>query len=251
MSAIPYMPLYISDYLADAAHLSTTEHGAYMLLIMTYWQRGQALPADSKRLANIARMTPDAWAEIEIAIAEFFQIEDGQWKHKRIETELARFREKSEKASAAGKASAQRRTNGRSTDAGRALNYPDPRSEVIRQLPSEQDAARESAEVKKGFLGLGAGRGGEPSPKARRKVAAKLAISDADPLVALYAAWPRSKAARDPDGLFISTAPRLFRDASPEVRKACKPLADEPVPIETKPIPRASSSLVASLARLQ
>ncbi len=125
MAPIPYMPLYISDYLADAAHLSTVEHGAYLLLIMNYWQRGKPLPDSNERLANVARLSIEGWTAIRATIAEFF-VQDGDvWRHKRIDAELTRFREKSAKASASGRASAERRSNGRSTNVERTLNYSD------------------------------------------------------------------------------------------------------------------------------
>ena len=119
----PYMPLFVGDYLADTAHLSTLEHGAYMLLIMSYWQTGKPLPATSDRRANVARMSNERWAEVEPTLVEFFAVqEDGRWVHRRIEAELARLRERSAKASASGKASGQRRANDRSTNVQRTLN---------------------------------------------------------------------------------------------------------------------------------
>lgn len=102
MSA-PYMPLFVSDYLSHTAHLSAAEHGAYMLLIMNYWQREKPLPADPRKLARIARMTDAEWAEASEALSEFFQEVDGSWVHKRIEEELSRVAEKIEKAKANGK----------------------------------------------------------------------------------------------------------------------------------------------------
>lgn len=125
MSAIPYMPLYIADYMADAAHLSTLEHGAYMLLIMTYWQRGKPLPNSNERLANVARMSNEQWLSVRTTIAEFFHDDGETWTHKRIESELARFLDKSEKARAAGKASAQQRLSKRSTSVQQTFNHTD------------------------------------------------------------------------------------------------------------------------------
>lgn len=96
----PWMPLYVSDYLGDTGHLSTLEHGAYMLLIMHYWQTG-ALPDDDRKLARIARMQPDEWQDVRGTIAGMFG--DG-WTHKRIDAELAHAEQVIRKRSAAAKA---------------------------------------------------------------------------------------------------------------------------------------------------
>lgn len=97
-----WMPLYVADYLADTGHLSTIEHGAYMLLMMHYWQHG-GLPSDDRKLARICRLAPDEWADIRDTMADLFG--DG-WTHKRIEAELAKAVDVISKRSAAGKAGA-------------------------------------------------------------------------------------------------------------------------------------------------
>ena len=134
MSALPYMPLYVADYLADTAHLTALENGAYLMLIMNYWQRGKALPGGKAQLARIARVTTEEWEQIGPAIAPFFEEVDGEWVHNRIERELAKVREKSIKASAAGKASAERKAEStsvvqlssvRSTSVQRPFNHTD------------------------------------------------------------------------------------------------------------------------------
>lgn len=115
----PWMPFYVADYLADTGHLSTVEHGAYLLLIMHYWQSG-GLPADDKKLARIARLQPNEWASIRDTIADFF---DSEWHHGRIEDEMAKAEDKIAKRSAAGKAGASARyskRSGKRTAAARA-----------------------------------------------------------------------------------------------------------------------------------
>lgn len=122
------MPLYVADYLADTGHLSVSEHGAYLLLIMHYWQHG-SLPSDETRLARIARMTREQWAESRDVLAEFF--EDG-WRHSRIDSELQAASEKYERRAAAGRkggnakaADKQCSSNAKANDQA-LLNQPQP-----------------------------------------------------------------------------------------------------------------------------
>ena len=96
------MPLYVTDYLADTGHLSTLEHGAYLLLIMHYWMQG-AIPDDDYRLAKIARVGPKTWEQIRPTLAGLFH--DG-WKHKRIEAEISRVKDIAGKRRLAGMAGA-------------------------------------------------------------------------------------------------------------------------------------------------
>jgi uncharacterized protein YdaU (DUF1376 family) len=93
-----WMPIYIGDYLADTGHLSTTQHGAYLLLLMHYWRKRE-LPEDDKQLAAIAKLPLRIWLDSKDTIQAFFF--DG-WKHKRIEAELQRRAEVSSKRAEAG-----------------------------------------------------------------------------------------------------------------------------------------------------
>lgn len=134
MATIPYMPLYTSDYLSDTVHLSTLEHGAYILLIMAYWQRGESFRANdertlNERLARVARLSNEEWNSVKTTLQDFFEISETEWRHNRIEAELSVFRLKSEQARQAGMASAEKRRtnskqtfNGRSTGVKRTLN---------------------------------------------------------------------------------------------------------------------------------
>ncbi len=86
MAALPYMQLYIADYLADTMHLSTEEHGAYLLLMFNYWQTGKPIPKN--RLAKIARVPNDRWLSIEQTLSEFFEDDGESWVHLRIERDM-------------------------------------------------------------------------------------------------------------------------------------------------------------------
>lgn len=84
------MPLCIGDYLADTMHLSCTEHGAYLLLIMAYWKTRGPLPDEDNYLARTTRLSVAEWRPIRCIVAQFFTIRNRRWHHKRIESELKR-----------------------------------------------------------------------------------------------------------------------------------------------------------------
>lgn len=125
------MPLYVADYKADTAHLNAAQHGAYLLLIMHYWTTG-GLPIEDAPLARIACMTLAEWKKARPTIAAFF---DAEWRHKRIESELARVNEISNKR----RASAQQRHSKRSANAEQVDTHSHSHSQLQRE--EKKDAA--------------------------------------------------------------------------------------------------------------
>jgi uncharacterized protein YdaU (DUF1376 family) len=128
-----YIPFHPGDYLADTAHLSAAEHGAYFLLILNYWQRGEPLPCDDRKLRGIARMSADEWAQARETVLEFFEERDGLLYHKRVDEELANARQKSDSA----------RANAKRSHSNRRANAEQPQSERI--APAQQTQSERSA----------------------------------------------------------------------------------------------------------
>lgn len=104
---LPFMRFYVDDYMADTAHLTTLEHGAYDLILWNYWRRQEA-PLE-ERIQRIAKLSDDEFHGMRDTLAEFFQIKSGVWKHKRIELELKRIRDDVLRKKKAGKASGEAR----------------------------------------------------------------------------------------------------------------------------------------------
>lgn len=100
-----WMPLYVADYLAHTGHLSTIEHGAYMLLIMHYWTTG-GLPDDDELLARIAKMTKLEWKRARPILAPLFM---PGWRHKRVDAEIAATVSRTTRRTEAGTAAAEKR----------------------------------------------------------------------------------------------------------------------------------------------
>ncbi|WP_084398304.1 YdaU family protein [Henriciella aquimarina] len=121
MAELPYMPWYPSDYGADTKHLTLEEHGAYRLLLDELWMRGGAIRFDEKRLAKLLSVTPHRFRKIWTGIGEFFCLEGGEIRHKRISEELEKARKSVEKRAEIARQAAQKRWKKDKKNKGNAM----------------------------------------------------------------------------------------------------------------------------------
>lgn len=88
---------YLGDIARDTSHLTMQEYGAYALLMDWYYANECGIPVD--KVCKICRATTPQQRRISVSVArEFFSESDGRFIHKRIEKEIAKYYDKSEKS---------------------------------------------------------------------------------------------------------------------------------------------------------
>lgn len=80
-------------FLADTMHLSRDQIGGYVLLLAHYWITAKPIPDDDHRLRMITRTREADWARTKPVLAEFFEVRNGFWTHKRVESDLRAAKE--------------------------------------------------------------------------------------------------------------------------------------------------------------
>lgn len=200
MSA-PFMQLYVADYLGDTRHLTTEQHGAYLLLLMTMWRADGRLPNDDKKLARIASCTPSRWAKIRDEVMEFFVVEGDEITNHRLTIELKKASEKSIKRAEAGtkggRAKSLKSNNRAKANATRLPEHssePEPDTTVT-NVPVVLDRAKPTrAEIASGFLTFWTVYpkkvGKDAAARAFSKAMAR--IDDAEPLAVILAGVERA-----------------------------------------------------------
>jgi uncharacterized protein YdaU (DUF1376 family) len=110
-----YYQFNIGDYVSHTRHLSPIEDIAYRRLLDAYYLSERPL---NSGLTTVARQIGlrDYEQEVKIVLEEFFRLADDGWINSRADKEIAHFHSKIQQASKAGRASAERRSNARSTD---------------------------------------------------------------------------------------------------------------------------------------
>lgn len=139
-----YFQFEIKEWIANTAHLSLEEESAYLRLIFYYYDSEK--PIEIEDLDKIFRKCRIPQELGSFILTEFFQSHDGEtFSHKRCDEEIARYHAKKEQASRAGKASAERRFNSRSTDVQPIINQ---ESLIINQESNKKTKPKGSFESK-------------------------------------------------------------------------------------------------------
>ena len=108
-----YFQFEIKEWVSNTAHLSLEEEAIYLRLVNFYYDSEKPIPSDIEMISRKLRI-----ANIQMTYAilhEFFTECESGFVHDRCNLEIAKYHAKSEQASRAGKASAEKRFNSRST----------------------------------------------------------------------------------------------------------------------------------------
>lgn len=97
-----WMPIFIGDYLSATTHLTTAQHGAYMLLLMAAWKFEGRLPNDDEQLAAICKLGVDEWAKTKRLLIGFFSVSDSFWVQERLLAEYEKSQRTREARTASG-----------------------------------------------------------------------------------------------------------------------------------------------------
>jgi len=162
MAEFPALPLFTDAYLADTRHLTTLQHGAYMLLLITAWRTDNcSLPNDDVLLARWSGLDKRTWLRNKDTIMRFWKLNDMQeWCQGRLLDERKYVVQLRNINSAAGKASALKRLNRGSTtvptEAQRKSNPHTPPTPIPLNTttPTEYNAAQEREGFKNNFKGF-------------------------------------------------------------------------------------------------
>ncbi len=101
MANLPFMPFWTDAYLADTVHLTTEQHGAYLLLLFQAWRSPDcSLVDDDTLLALQAKVSPAKWRAMKPVVMAFWKLDKRRkkWVQKRLRIEREKAMERKAKA---------------------------------------------------------------------------------------------------------------------------------------------------------
>lgn len=191
--ALPYFPMFPTDFEAKTSHLTLAEDGAYNRLLRLMWMTsGCTLPADNSWIMRRMRVDQEEFdTVVSVVIAEFFTVENGRLSNAklgRIFTETNEAHQKRVVAgSKGGKAKSLKANNSAPSNAKAMPKQPEPQPEPYKE-EDKSSSSQEAADFYERYL--------KAHPKAVESNAGELAFSalveageDASSIVASAAAY--------------------------------------------------------------
>lgn len=87
--SLPWFKFDVKAFLTDTLRLSTEEKGAYLMLMLDFYEQEAPPPDDDEILARIAGIPAERWPRVRRALETKFHIHDGYWQHGYIMEQLA------------------------------------------------------------------------------------------------------------------------------------------------------------------
>jgi len=184
MSKAPGMPMYWDAYLADTTHLTTEEHGAYLLLLAAMWRRNGSVPDDDRDNARILGLTLGKWRKIKARLTETvsgFVIENDAISQEKLQKTWKNTQEKISKNRTNG-AKGGRAAASKNNDLGQAnaaisqeriysIPEPEPEPDIYDTKVSLVNQVKADCEIAVSAWNQAAGQNGWP--KVQRLTAAR------------------------------------------------------------------------------
>jgi uncharacterized protein YdaU (DUF1376 family) len=200
------------EWIAGTQGMTLEEEGAYCRMIMRYYSRGEALPADPAELAHLCNVRPQVMRRMLVKLAHKFDETDGKLRSNRCETELKLARTRLQTGAKPARNShettqfhASETANSNDLDASHARTGVPPRARSINhQLGSD-------------LSGLKAKEGSEPSRTRAREGAWGASLASPAPNHQSEAAAEAEREARRQRGLQEALAElEVWKAAHPE-----------------------------------
>lgn len=96
-----YYQFNIGDYASHTAHLDNDEDLAYRRMLDYCYLNDIGLPETPEEIGRLIRMRTHSGCIANVLREFFYQDKNGDWRHKRVEKEIAAYKAKSDKASQA------------------------------------------------------------------------------------------------------------------------------------------------------
>jgi uncharacterized protein YdaU (DUF1376 family) len=145
MSSADGMMLWTNDYLADTSHLTTVQHGAYLLLLICMWRAGGSLPNDDRLLARYTGLPLDKWRKVSPEVRALLTVEGDRITQKRLELEFKKTSGLIEKRRSSGRVGGDAKSQKtKEAKLASASNLPEQKPAVAPETKTETRKERSS-----------------------------------------------------------------------------------------------------------